>query len=55
VIGQGKIFSECFAASDIYIIKFNVLIRARHDTKDCQKSQQSAHEKTLMNYFECHK
>jgi hypothetical protein len=55
MVGQRKIFPECFAARDIHIIKFNVLIRASHDTKDCQKSQQSAHEKTLVIYFECHK
>jgi hypothetical protein len=42
MIGQRKIFSECLATGDVHIIKFNVLIRASHDTKDSDKGQQKA-------------
>ena len=42
MVGQRKIFAECFAACDVHIIKFDVLIGAGHDTKDSQKSKQGA-------------
>jgi hypothetical protein len=42
MVGQRKIFAKCLTASDIHIIKFDVLIRARHDTEDSQKSKQGA-------------